>query len=718
MKTKLLLLIISLLIAIALNALQVSGYVIDAEEKYLDQVLVKSSAGFDITGEDGVYQLEAIDQDTLIFHKLGYQDVTLPVGSIPVKLQMHRLPIMISGRAVSGGNDPTQQSIQHLIPNETNNSEKESLAGYIAAETGLQLSGTRTAGTQQTLKIPGYDSRHTLVMLDGIPLNSPGEEFDFSRIPLNLISEIEIMPASGIAGSGAMGTVINLKTNSPVKPLQLETCISYGSFDHSSANLSYSRHSGRFSFHTDIIYQQAENDFTYPAPKEWNTDSKYLTRENNSFWQADISSFFTYRSTWGDWDFKGYYTNFFRMLPGAVNNPDLFYKARISGDIIKFQANWKYNWQDFQFITRFWNNTEKTIYDNTRLKEPYNQYLYYYIYGKNYKQSRGIRPIIEWEPNQNIKLKLGGEELIESYQYKETTNEVSSIPEIERSSYALFSEAALNRELGDFTPWLKFAGRYDYAQDFSPEQNGSIIGGINYEKELLISASIGRLRGFTLPSFYSLYWKGDAEATGNPDLVPETSDGIKLEGSIQYQSNSLSVSWRDDQLENMIIWIQDFNYAWKPINLGAASVKNLEYRCTLNPIKNLKLSGIYTRTITADKTRLANGEPSAFHDKELIYTPDYQGNIALNWSPEDFDLNLNMEFTGSQWTTRDQLTEEKLLSEYQLYNCSLGRKMRYKNLDITWLLQINNLLNEYYYIYEYMPQPGRNLNLSIKIKYR
>jgi len=718
MKIKLLLLLIFLSMAIMLNALQVSGYVIDAEEKYLEQVLVKSSAGFDITGEDGVYHIEAINQDTLIFHKLGYQDVILPVGSISAKLKMLRLPIAISGRAVSGKNESIQKFIQYLKPGEKKGSENESLAGYIAAETGLQLSGTRTAGTQQTLKIPGYNSRHTLVMLDGIPLNNPGEEFDFSRIPLNLVSEIEIMPASGIAGSGAMGTVINLKTHLPAKPEELETGISYGSFNNYSANLSYSRHSERFSFRTDINYQQAENDFTYPAPSDWQVGDKYLKCENNFFWQADVSSLLSYHSAWGDWDFKGYYTNFFRMLPGAVNNPDLFYKARISGDIIKLQANWKFNWQNFQFITRFWDNTEKTIYDNTRLQEPQSSWLLYYIYGKNYKQNKGIRPVCEWEPNQNIKLKLGGEELAENYQYTETTNEVNSIPEIKRSSYALFSEAALNRELGDFAPWLKFAGRYDNAQDFSPEQSGSIIGGINYEKELSISATIGRLWGFTLPSFYSLYWKGDAEATGNPDLVPETSEGIKLEGSIQYQSNSLSVSWRDDQLENMIIWIQDFNYAWKPINLGAASVENLEYRCTLRPIKNLKLSGIYTRTITADKTRLADDEPSAFYNKELIYTPDYQGNIALNWSPGDIVFNLNMEFTGSQWTTRDQLTEEKLLSEYQLYNCSLSWKTPYKNLDITWLLQVNNLFNEYYYIYEYMPQPGRNLNLSIKIKYR
>jgi outer membrane cobalamin receptor len=716
MKTKLLALAFCFLISISLAGIQVSGYVTDSWGQPLDQVLVKSSIDLSISNTEGVYRLKVSEPDSVIFHKLGYGDITLPADSIPTKLQLTRLAIEISGRKVATRRNPAQQTVQRIITNSEKQTANESLAGFIAAETGLQLTGTRTAGSQQTLKVPGYDSRHTLVMLDGIPLNRAGEEFDLSRLPLSLIAEIEIISGAGITGSGGMGTVINLITSAPIQPVELETGMSYGSFGHYTANLKYSHLFSRFTWQTDLSYQKAKNDFPYPAPANWHLEDSELTRENNSFWQADFSSFFTYRSAWGDWDFKGYYTDFWRMLPGSINDPALFYKARLSGKIYKGQFVWKYQWQYLDFSLQSWYNQENTIYDNTRLNEPQNSWLYYYIYGKNYKQNSGIRPVIAWDLSDKLNLKLGAEQLHESYKYQETTNIPNSIPKVQRTSQAFFSEVICNMEYGNFSPWLKLAGRYDDPETFSPEESGSVFCGLAYEEQFRLSAAAGRLWGYTLPSFYSLYWQGDAEATGNPDLIPETSSSYKIAASLEYLVNNLNFSWREDKLRDMIIWIENFNHAWKPINIGAARVTNLELSGRLALHKNIQLKGLYSHTISADKTMLSSGQPSAYYNKALIYTPEYQGNIGINWTPTSFNINLNMEFTGSQWTTRDQLTEQKLLAEYQLYNCSTAWDMKYKNWLITWQLKINNLLDEHYSIYEYMPQPGRNYSFSIKIK--
>ncbi|MCF7912269.1 MAG: TonB-dependent receptor [Candidatus Cloacimonetes bacterium] len=710
--------IMALLYCLTLSAERVSGYVTDEQGQPLDRVLVKSSDDFAITREDGIYHLSVTVPDTVLFHKLGYAEMRLAADSIPLKLVLNRTALSIAGRDVAGSRYNDQPLVRRLITISDNQVENESLAGFIAAETGLQLNGTRTAGTQQTLKVPGYESRHTLVMLDGIPLNIAGEEFDLSRVPLSLIAEIEIISAAGTAGSGGMGTVINLKTGQPRQPVELETAISYGSFDYYTANLRYSRIFQRFTWQTNISYQQAENDFTYPAPENWNLVEEELTRENNSFRQADISAFFTYRTQWGDWDIKAYYTDFIRMLPGAINNPEQFYKAQISGEIFKGQFSWNYDRQKLNYSWKSWYNQENTVYDNTRLDEAYINNIYYYICGKNNKKSSGIRPQINWKPVSNINLKLGAEQLYESYKYEETVHQLNSQPEVKRTSQAIFSELALNLEKGRFSPWLKLDSRYDVTEDFSPETSGGAFCGIAYESQLKLSASFGRLWSYTLPSFYSLYWQGNAEAIGNPDLKPETSSGYKTAASLQYLDNMLSFSCRKDELQDMIIWIESVNKAWKPVNIGEAQVTNLEYMGELTPAKNINFKGSYTQTISADKTRLENGEASAYYNKELIYTPDYQGNLGINWSPAPCSFNINMQFTGSQWTTRDQLTQQKLLAEYQLYNCSAGWNMKYRNWLITWQLQINNLLDEHYNIYEYMPQPGRNYSFTIKLKKR
>ncbi len=689
---------------------QISGYVKDFSGKAIDQVLVKSNNDYCLTGESGEYRLSVAEQDTVLFHKLGFQDVTMEVKDVPASLQLQSTAISISGKNVTEIRKVNEGNIRRIIVDDSNKSQTGSIAGYIAAESGLQLTGTRAAGSSQTLQVPGYDSRHTLIMLDGIPLNNPGEEFDLTRIPIGLIAEIEILSTAG-----AMGTAINLITKAPEQNQGAELWSSYGSFEHYATEMMYSRNCGRISGQMNLNYEQAENDFSFSAPSSWQEEDEMLKRENNSFRQLDLSTALNYRTAQDDLDIKIYYTDFFRMLPGPINNPELYYKARMTGKLWKLQSSWQHQFHQFRFMTNLWYHAEQTIYDNTRLQEPYNSYLLYYIYGVNRKKTYGFRPALEWQADM-VNLKIGAEYKTETYEYEETTNPANSISELKRNSPALFGESMLHTKIADFEPWLKVNARYDDASDFSPETGGSIFTGITYENLFRWKTSMGRIRGYTLPSFYSLYWQGDAEVVGNPDLVPETSQGWELDTSIEYDGNSCSFTGRSDQLEDMIIWIQTFNKAWKPVNIGAAEVKNLEYRCDLHPYKNLQLKAVYTRTITADKTVLANGEPSAFYDKELIYTPDYQGNISLQWTPADFSFGGSVEFTGSQWTTRDQLSTQKRLSEYELYNCSVAWKMPYHNLQITWMLQINNIFNNHYYIYEYMPQPGRNINFSIIFK--
>ncbi len=689
---------------------QISGYVKDSSGMAIEQVLVKSNNDYCLTGERGEYRLSVTEQDTVLFHKLGFQDIILAVEDVPASLQLRGTVISISGKNVTAARNVDEGNIRKIIIDNSNKSQIGSIAGYIAAESGLQLSGTRTAGSSQTLQVPGYDSRHTLVMLDGIPLNNPGEEFDLTRIPIGLIAEIEIL-----SSTGAMGTAINLITKAPEKNKGAKLQLSYGSFEHYAAEMNYNKTYKQVLAQFNLNYQQAENDFSFPAPESWQEEDEMLKRENNSFRQLDLSTALKYRTSSCDWDIKIYYTDFFRMLPGAINNPELYYKARMTGKLWKLQSSWQHQFHQFRFQTNLWYHAEKTIYDNTRLQEPYNNFLLYYIYGINRKKTYGIRPVLEWQADW-VNFKIGAEYKSETYEYEETTNPANSISELKRNSPASFGVSMLHTKIADFEPWLKVNARYDDASDFSPETGGSIFTGITYENLFRWETSMGKIWGYTLPSFYSLYWQGDAEAMGNPDLVPETSKGWQLDTSIEYAGNSCSFTGRSDQLEDMIIWIQTFNKAWKPVNIGAAEVKNLEYRCDLHPYTNLQVKAVFTRTITADKTTLSSGEPSAYYNKELIYTPDYQGNVALNWTPPHFHLGLSMEFTGSQWTTRDQLSTQKRLSEYELYNCSVSWDMKYKSWLIKWQLLINNIFDNHYYIYEYMPQPGRNINFSIILK--
>ncbi len=81
------------------------------------------------------------------------------------------------------------------------------------------LSFTTSGGTGQTrsLLIRGAKAEHTLVLIDGIPVNdplSPSRSFDFGQIPVDEIERIEVIqgPQSVLYGSDAMGGVVQIFT--------------------------------------------------------------------------------------------------------------------------------------------------------------------------------------------------------------------------------------------------------------------------------------------------------------------------------------------------------------------------------------------------------------------------------------------------------------------------------------------------------------------------
>ncbi len=82
---------------------------------------------------------------------------------------------------------------------------------------GLDVVRSGAPGQQTSIFIRGTESRHTKVLLDGIPLNdpsSPSRAFDFSNLSVDNIERVEVIrgPQSTLYGSDAIGGVINIVT--------------------------------------------------------------------------------------------------------------------------------------------------------------------------------------------------------------------------------------------------------------------------------------------------------------------------------------------------------------------------------------------------------------------------------------------------------------------------------------------------------------------------
>ncbi len=99
---------------------------------------------------------------------------------------------------------------------------------------GVSVSQQGGAGNVAVVRIRGAESNQTLVLIDGVEVNSGIDGvYDFANLASDDIARIEVLrgPQSGLYGSGALGGVINIVTNSGKGPARVVVEGEGGSFN-------------------------------------------------------------------------------------------------------------------------------------------------------------------------------------------------------------------------------------------------------------------------------------------------------------------------------------------------------------------------------------------------------------------------------------------------------------------------------------------------------
>ncbi|MBI5342361.1 MAG: TonB-dependent receptor [Deltaproteobacteria bacterium] len=117
---------------------------------------------------------------------------------------------------------------------------------------GVDVQRSGSPGNLENVKIRGGKGTHTLIMIDGFPLNSPsGGEFDISSLPVSGFDRMEVVRGaqSALYGSNAMSGVVNFLPRKPEEGKAAAVGIAGGSFNTVNGN-AYTQGKGkRGSFH-------------------------------------------------------------------------------------------------------------------------------------------------------------------------------------------------------------------------------------------------------------------------------------------------------------------------------------------------------------------------------------------------------------------------------------------------------------------------------------
>lgn len=124
---------------------------------------------------------------------------------------------IVTGTRVPTPQDRVPAAITVVTRQDIEERDYQSLAEALTAVPGLRIAQLGGPGQQASAFLRGTNSRHVLVLLDGVPLNDPSDPngaFNFGNELLFDVERIEVLrgPASALYGSAALGGVVNLVT--------------------------------------------------------------------------------------------------------------------------------------------------------------------------------------------------------------------------------------------------------------------------------------------------------------------------------------------------------------------------------------------------------------------------------------------------------------------------------------------------------------------------
>jgi len=303
-------LIFIILLFIGQLSWSIHGKIIDENTIPLAQVAVSSGSKVVFSNEKGYFYMpDKAVKDSLQFYKFGYQEKIVAVHSLPKTIELEKKTFELEAFRVREKREIFNQfqgAKKEIVEIETN--EQRSLAQLLNEKGNISLQGETLAGENRQISLFGSKAKHTLILLDGIPLNKSGEAFDISTIPTNLIEKIEIIPhsSSSMGGSGAIGGAINFITRKD----------NTNSISYQQQLGSYGLHNEQFQLNTNlknvyvsqnINYQEAKNNFRYQYI--FSDSLVWKKRENNRKSSFDSFSQLRYYRKKSEWQLQFFTKN-------------------------------------------------------------------------------------------------------------------------------------------------------------------------------------------------------------------------------------------------------------------------------------------------------------------------------------------------------------------------------------------------------------------------
>ncbi|MFH1686153.1 MAG: TonB-dependent receptor [bacterium] len=260
-------------------------------------------------------------------------------------------------------------------------------------------------------------------------------------------------------------------------------------------------------------------------------------------------------------------------------------------------------------------------------------------------------------------------------------------------------------------PWLP-PRHSTQTERYSPQISVSITAA--GPARLTLRADHGQ--SFRLPSLNALFWKGNVQAAGNPDLRPENSvhSGLAAELHLQFGVAEIEagVTYHYSHVSDLITWVQSGPQGvWKPVNIGRARIRGREDFIAVRLWRG-KLTLSYQNSLL-DARNHQTGHNS--YDKWLTYRPHATTKLTADLRASGFFAGYRVRLVGRRYANE---ANTKWYEGYRVDDFNIGCEWSW--LDC-WQVRLEyraeNVLGEEYVLISQHPMPGVEHNVSLQVKY-
>lgn len=579
---------------------------------------------------------------------------------------------------------------------------------------GVNLKDYGGAGGMKTVSVRGFGAQHTGVGYDGIMLgNGQSGQIDLSRYSLTNLKDISLSVGDGSdifvpARYGSRVAVLNINTlQQPEahRTTALRAELKAGSFGHVSPFVGWQhRFTPHFTLSAAFDYLHADNRYPYTIRNVTETVSDRRTNSRMDSGHGEVN--FMLKTDRRQLNGKLYYYDNDRLLPGIVRyytnlNRERLHERNafaqftyqyVAGKQWRLKWNAKADWAESGYVdgnypdgmndARYW---QREYYANMCvLWQPSDGLSTDYSVDFSHASLNSSRNLYGL-PYRNSWLQTL------AFRYRR-----GRLSAVGRLMHSLHLNG--NRRTEASADMRRLSPSFSLSYRLLPDE--------------LLFVRLSYKNIFRAPNFNESYYAH----YGSRELKPESTDQLNLGFTYDKTLRGSHFTWTLDgylnHVTDKIIAIPYNMFIWQNINLGKVEMLGLDatarWECRLSGRHTLTMAANYSYLRAANRTN----RQSDYYGRQIAYTPEHSGNVAMGWRNPWLDISLNATGVSRAWATNNHY-EGTDMKAYTDVGATLHRSFAVGRQPLSARLDLQNLFNTQYEIVAHYPMPGRRLMLTL-----